>query len=94
MRAEISNPTSSPSRGLNPTAAFHLNLCRQHCEIGNQSLTADAYVSVPASMLMTMLVTVVEPLQSASAFTLTSLPVPRERETGPPPLVRFHFYRI
>ena len=72
----------------------NLNLCRQHCEIGNQSLTADAYVSVPASMLMTMLVTVVEPLQSASAFTLTSLPVPRERETGPPPLVRFHFFRI
>ena len=70
------------------------NLCRQHCQIGNQSLTGDAYASVPGAIPMAMLLTIVEPLQSASALRLTNLPVLRQRETGPLPLIRFHFFRI
>ena len=70
------------------------SLCRPHCQVGNQSLTGDRYVSVPAAMPMTVRLTIVGPLQSASAPELTNLPVLRERETGPPPLVRFHFFRI
>ena len=70
------------------------NLCRQHCEIGTQSLTGDAYVSVHLAMAMATPLTIVEPLQSASSLKLTNLPVLRERETGPLPLIRFHFFRI
>ena len=68
------------------------NLCQQHCHMGNQTATGAANVSVP--MAMPMLLTVVEPLQPVSALKLTTLPVLRERETGPPPLIRFHVFRI
>ena len=67
------------------------NLCQQHCQIGNQTVTGATHV---VSMAMPILLTVVEPLQPASALQLITLPVLREREPGPPPLIRFQVFRI
>lgn len=86
--------TAGMPAGCEMLDSANLHLCRQHCEVGNQSLTGDACVSLPAAMPMTVLLTIVEPLQAAPAPELTNLPVLRERETGPRPLIRFHFFRI
>src|SRR3982751_1197203 len=67
------------------------NLCQQHCEVGNQTATATAYV---LPMAVPVLLTVAEPLEPVSALRVAALPVPRERETGPPPLILFSVLRI
>lgn len=80
--------------GCEMPVSHNPNLCRHHCQVGNQSLPADAYVSADAPMVIAAILTVVEPLQPAAALELANLPVLRERETGPPPLIRFHVLRI
>ena len=85
-------PSAKPASCEIPADQHDPNLCQQHCQIGTQSVTGGGHVSVPVAVMMPL--TVVEPPQPASAVTLATLPVFRERETGPPPLVRFHFFRI
>ena len=81
-----------PAGGEIPADMHDPNLCQQHCQIGTQSVTGAEHVSVPVAVVMPL--TVVDPPQPASALTLATLPVLRERETGPPPLIRFQFFRI
>lgn len=84
-------PSAMPA-GCEIPHSHNANLCQQHCQIGTQSVAGAEHVSIP--MPATLPLTVVELLQPASALKLATLSVLRERETGPPPLVRFHFFRI
>lgn len=68
------------------------NLCSQHCQAGDQSVQTLPYVGVPAFAAISF--AVIEPVQlNAKAGIPVSTNLP-ERETSPPPLLRFGFLRI
>ena len=68
------------------------NLCRQHCNDGDQSFQGAPHVTI--FPLMTMPLVIVEPLQPVSARGVISLPGLLERATAPPPIIRFRVFRI
>jgi hypothetical protein len=69
------------------------NLCLQHCQAGDQSVQTLPHVEVPAFAAISML-TVIEPAQRDSNPGITVASALPERETSPPPLLRFGVLRI
>ena len=68
------------------------NTCRQHCQAGNQSVErASSANALPVAMVP---LTIVEVVRPASTLGVTILPVLLERETAPPPSIRFSVFRI
>jgi hypothetical protein len=68
------------------------NLCLQHCTAGNQSVQNSSHVPVPA--ITSMVILTLAPVQTEPGAGITALSAVLERETSPPPLVRFHVLRI
>ena len=69
------------------------NMCLQHCQTGNQSVQTNTDLSVPAAPAAAALV-LVEFEQLTSELPRRILFASQERETSPPPLVRFGTLRI
>ena len=68
------------------------NLCLQHCQAGSQSVQTSPQIAVPTLAIIPLLVVApIQPVASSGITVLSALP---ERETSPPPLVRFSFLRI
>ncbi len=72
-----------PEGGGNP------NLCLQHCRQSVQTAPQGSVQAVSA-----IPVAILEPIQPAFSPGITVWSVVPERETSPPPLVRFSFLRI
>ncbi len=68
------------------------NTCQQHCQAGNQSVDRASNTNVPPVAMVPL--TIVEVVRPASALGVTILPVLLERETAPPPSIRFSVFRI
>jgi hypothetical protein len=69
------------------------NLCLQHCQAGDQSVQTVPLFPVPAFAAIPTLA-VIEPMQPHALAGITVSSVVHERETSPPPLVRFGVLRI
>ncbi len=69
------------------------NLCLQHCEAGDQSVQTLPQVSVPAFASISTRA-VIEPVQPKSTPGIAVATAAPERETSPPPLIRFGVLRI
>jgi hypothetical protein len=69
------------------------NLCLQHCQAGDQSVQTLAHVEVPAFAAISTLA-LIERAQLDSITGIAILSALSERETSPPPLVRFRVLRI
>ena len=68
------------------------NLCSQHCQAGSQSAQTAPQLPIPPAA--TMPLTIVEPVQPVAGLGITALRALPERETSPPPLIRFRVLRI
>ena len=68
------------------------NICLQHCQAGYQSVQSAPQVMIPP--VATMPLAIIEPVQPVSGPGVTVLSALLERETSPPPLLRFRFFRI
>ena len=68
------------------------NLCLQHCQSGDQAVQTTPHILVPP-MAMSYTV-VVETTVIEADDRIASHPAYPERETSPPPLIRFGFLRI
>ena len=68
------------------------NTCQQHCQAGNQSVERASNANVPPVAMVPL--TIVEAVRPASALGVTILPALLERETAPPPSIRFSVFRI
>lgn len=68
------------------------NLCLQHCQAGSQSVQTAVQLSIPPAA--TMPLTIIEPVQPDSSLEITTQSALLERETSPPPLIRFGVLRI
>lgn len=69
------------------------NLCLQHCQAGDQSVQTLPHVEVPAFAAISAL-SVIEPAQRNSNSGIVVISALAERETSPPPLLRFGVLRI
>jgi hypothetical protein len=69
------------------------NLCLQHCEAGDQSVQTLPHIPVPAFAAISTLA-ILESMQPHAIAGIAGLSVVQERETSPPPLVRFGVLRI
>ena len=68
------------------------NLCRQHCQVGTQTIGSGADIPVPAaSTTLWLVMAAVEPMSTASSFVL---PILLKRTTAPPAAIRFQVFRI
>ncbi len=68
------------------------NLCMQHCQAGSQAVQTSPQTPLPAvAMLPFAVFELPLPVSSPGVVVLSTLP---ERETSPPPLLRFGFLRI
>jgi len=68
------------------------NLCLQHCQAGSLSVQTAVQLSIPPAA--TMLLAVIEPVQPNPSLGITIQSALLERETSPPPLIRFGVLRI
>ncbi len=69
------------------------NLCLQHCQAGEQSVQTLSQVEAPPFAAISALA-VIEPVQLMADLLVTAESAVLERETSPPPLIRFGFLRI
>lgn len=70
----------------------NLNICQQHCQAGSQSVESAPQLSAPPAAILP--VTVLVPFQPLLAVRISVLSALLERETAPPPLIRFRVFRI
>jgi hypothetical protein len=91
MSALVADNTHASMPGCEKADAGSPNLCLQHCQAGAQSAQSAPQLPMPAAA---MLLTVVEAVRPVAGFGITALSVLAERETSPPPLVRFRVLRI
>jgi hypothetical protein len=78
--------------GCDETDISNSNLCLQHCQSGVQSVQSTPQVSVPAIALVPM--ATIGLIAPASGPGITAVSVLLERQTSPPPLIRFGVLRI
>jgi len=78
--------------GCEKADAGNPNLCLHHCQAGTQSV--ESAPQLPMLAASPMLLTLVEAVQPVAGFGITALSVLAERETSPPPLIRFRVLRI
>lgn len=69
------------------------NLCLQHCQAGDQSVQTSTPVEIPAFAAFAT-TAVIELVQLNASAGSTMLSANSERETSPPPLIRFGVLRI
>lgn len=69
------------------------NICLQHCQAGEQSVQTLSQVEVPPFAAISALA-VIELIQPMADLLITAVSAVPERETSPPPLIRFGFLRI
>ncbi len=68
------------------------NLCRQHCQVGTQTIGWGVDIPVPAaSTTLWLVMAPVELISTAGPFVL---PILLKRTTAPPAAVRFQVFRI
>ena len=68
------------------------NLCLEYSQVGSQAVQSTPQAPLPAVILNPVaVVDLPQPVQQAGIIALSLLP---ERETSPPPLLRFGFLRI
>ena len=79
--------------GCEMTDIGNPNLCLQHCQAGDQSVQTLPHVEIPAFAAIPTLA-VIDPLELNSNPGITILSRLPERETSPPPLIRFGVLRI
>ena len=92
MPAAIANDMQTAMPDCEELDVSNPHLCLQHCQAGSQSVQTAVQVSIPPAA--TMLLTIVEPVQSILSLGIIALSVFAERETSPPPLIRFGVLRI
>ncbi len=92
VRVVVADDMRSTMPGCEETDIDNPNLCLQHCQAGNQSVQTMPQLSVPA--IAVVHVAIIEPIQPASGIGISALSVLMERETSPPPLIRFGVLRI
>lgn len=92
MRVAMTGDMHASMPGCEMSDSENPNICLQHCTAGNQSVQTAPQVSVPA--IASIFVLAIEPAQLESGVGITVLSVLLERETSPPPLVRFRVLRI
>ncbi len=88
--------TAQTSMAMMPDCDSHSsgnpNLCVQHCQSGNQTVQTAPHIPVPP--LAVTHVIEIETILADASHGVASLPLYLERETSPPPLLRFGFLRI
>jgi len=92
MSARMAGNRHASMPGCEKADAANPNLCLQHCQAGTQSVESAPQLPMPAAS--PMLLTLVEAVQPVAGFGITALSVLAERETSPPPLIRFRVLRI
>jgi hypothetical protein len=92
MSARMAADGHAAMPGCEKADAGNPNLCLQHCHAGIQSVESAPQLPMPASPAM--LLTLVAAAQPVASFGITALSVLAERETSPPPLIRFRVLRI
>ena len=92
MSARMAAAGHASMPGCEKADAGSPNLCLQHCQAGTQSVESAPQLPMPAAS--TLLLTIVEAVQPVAGFGITALSVLAERETSPPPLIRFRVLRI
>jgi hypothetical protein len=92
MPAAMADDMHAAMPGCTKVDAGNPNLCLQHCQAGSQSVQTAPQLPIPPAA--TMPLTVVEPVQPVAGLGIAALSVLAERETSPPPLIRFRVLRI
>ena len=93
MAAVMADDVHAGMAGCDKGVNNDTNMCLQHCHPANQSVQTHNDVSVPAATATASLA-VVEFEQLTSELPRRILFASQERETSPPPLVRFGTLRI
>jgi hypothetical protein len=93
VAAALAEEMRSAMPDCDMAANGNLNLCVQHCQAGDQSVQTLPQIEVPAFAAISGW-TVVVPLPRQRDHGITVVSALPERETSPPPLVRFGVLRI
>jgi hypothetical protein len=92
LRAALTAQTSMAMPDCDADSSGNPNLCVQHCQSGNQTVQTAPHIPVPP--LAVTHVVVIETILADASHGVASPPLYPERETSPPPLLRFGFLRI
>ena len=92
VTAVVANDARNAMPGCSEMDTGNANLCLQHCQAGDQSVQTTPHAPLPAIALVPL--AVVAQLEPPFARGIGALSARMERQTSPPPLIRFGVLRI
>ena len=93
ISAAVAGDMQTAMPGCEMSGSGNSNLCLQHCQTGDQSAQVAPQASILA-VAATSALLVIEPALPQANFRVAVLSALPERETSPPPLIRFGVLRI